>query len=223
MEEFGYIDRLNGLNYLPHWRQPPCKDNRIRRLIFPPRDITNSDVLYVYDKICAGLYPLQYEKGVTKDENHCFDTRDYDAIKGLQNISPCQYGAPVYLSNPHFIKLMAACWHRWKKLGVPLEGKVRIQLNLKVTQARDIYPWEELCRYLRIPACLSNYVFTRDPTLEILEMGRRSLRRGSSFIAHHQHKLMHRESYTLLKTNSTPYANDQEDAAPMFTPSNDSS
>lgn len=48
-----------------------------------------------------------------------------------------------------------------------------------------------------------NFVFTRDPTLEILEMGRRSLRRGSSFISHQQQKLIllhHRDSYSLLRT-----------------------
>ena len=28
----------------------------------------------------------------------------------------------------------------FQKLGVPLEGKVRIQLNLKVTRAKDVYP-----------------------------------------------------------------------------------
>lgn len=49
-----------------------------------------------------------------------------------------------------------------------------------------------------------NYVFARDPTLEIVEMGRRSLRRGSSFIVQHHHKFMHhRESYSLLKTTTS--------------------
>lgn len=34
--------------------------------------------------------------------NSCYDSYDYKAIDGLQNISPCQFGAPVYISNPHF-------------------------------------------------------------------------------------------------------------------------
>lgn len=62
-----------------------------------------------------------------------------------------------------------------------------------------------------------NFVFARDPTLEILEMGRRSLRRGSSFIAQHQHKFMHRESYTLLKTVPGDLLDDKEDAIPIMT------
>jgi scavenger receptor class B, member 1 len=45
-----------------------------------------------------------------------------------------------------------------------------------------------------------NFVFTTDPTQEILEMGRRSLRRGSSILIQGQHKILHpRDSYHLLK------------------------
>ncbi|KAM7356549.1 scavenger receptor class B member debris buster isoform 1-T2 [Cochliomyia hominivorax] len=311
MEEFGYIDRLNGLDHLPHWQQPPCTSiTGSEGSFFPPRDITKADTLYVYDKDLCRVIPLQYEKGVTKDginadlyklpensygdaehnpENKCFNTRDYDAIKGLQNISPCQYGAPVYLSNPHFYQADNSLLESVEgltpnetehetyfkiqpKLGVPLEGKVRIQLNLKVTQARDIYPvknfrnfifpvmWLEegisdltpairrwiyvatvfaptiipIGSYLMIVGgafaivfiflrAYQNYVFARDPTLEILEMGRRSLRRGSSFIAHHQHKLMQRESYTLLKAMPTSFTDDRDDVLPIMNTNNDSS
>ncbi|KAI8115519.1 Lysosome membrane protein 2 [Lucilia cuprina] len=311
MNEFGYIDRLNGLDHLPHWQQPPCTSiTGSEGSFFPPRDITKSDMLYVYDKDLCRVIPLQYQKGVTKDgidadlyklpetsygdaehhpENQCFDTRDYDAVKGLQNISPCQYGAPVYLSNPHFYQADSSLLESVEglnpnssehetyfkiqpKLGVPLEGKVRIQLNLKVTQARDVYPvknfrsfifpvmWLEegisdltpaIRRWIYVATVFAptiipiasyfmivggafaivfiflrayqNYVFARDPTLEILEMGRRSLRRGSSFIAHHQHKFMHRESYTLLKAMPTSCVDDREDVVPIMNTNNDSS
>lgn len=48
-----------------------------------------------------------------------------------------------------------------------------------------------------------NFVFNTDPTIEILEMGRRSIRRGSSFLIQHQQRLlMQRDSYTLLKTTN---------------------
>lgn len=49
-----------------------------------------------------------------------------------------------------------------------------------------------------------NFVFnTGDPTIEILEMGRRSIRRGSSFLIQHQQRLlMPRDSYVLLKTTN---------------------
>lgn len=68
MEEFGYIDRLNGLDHLPHWHKPPC--NRIAASegsFFPPRDITKADTVYVYDKDLCRVIPLQYQRGVKKD------------------------------------------------------------------------------------------------------------------------------------------------------------
>lgn len=57
-----------------------------------------------------------------------------------------------------------------------------------------------------------NFVFNTDPTIEILEMGRRSIRRGSSFLIQHQHRIMmhhhQRDSYTLLKTHNNNNDND---------------
>lgn len=44
--------------------------------------------------IPADLYELPenaYGDAKNNPNNTCFDTSDYDAIKGLQNISPCQY------------------------------------------------------------------------------------------------------------------------------------
>lgn len=49
-----------------------------------------------------------------------------------------------------------------------------------------------------------NFVFATDPTIEILEMGRRSLRRGSTLLITTPHRIMaHRDSYHLLKTPKT--------------------
>jgi hypothetical protein len=46
-----------------------------------------------------------------------------------------------------------------------------------------------------------NFVFATDPTVELLEMGRRSLRRGSSLLVNGQHRILaHRDSYHLLKS-----------------------
>uniref|UniRef100_A0A1I8PCZ6 Scavenger receptor class B member 1 n=1 Tax=Stomoxys calcitrans TaxID=35570 RepID=A0A1I8PCZ6_STOCA len=291
MHDFGYIDRLNGIDHFPQWDEQPCTSiTGSEGSFFPPRDITKSDMVYVYDKDLCRVIPLKYHESVVKDginadlfkltensygdavnnpENKCYDTKDYRAVKGLQNISPCQYGAPVYLSNPHFYQAdpelldtvegltpnsdkHETYFKIQPKLGVPMEGKVRIQLNLRVTQAKHIFPvkdfrsfvfpvmWLEegisdltpairrwiylatvfaptvvpIGSYLMIAGgaiaiiyvflrAYQNYVFAHDPTLEILEMGRRSLRRSSTFIAHHQHRFMHRDSYTLLKSPST--------------------
>lgn len=117
--------------------------------------------------------------GAKNPDNACYDTQEYSAIKGLQNISPCQYGAPVYVSQPHFYLadpslladvdgltpnktrhntffkiqpvILSAYWWGFRvtesvflflvllqSIGVPLEGKVRVQLNLKVDQSNHI-------------------------------------------------------------------------------------
>lgn len=137
---------------------------------------------------------MSYGDSKNNENNSCFDTHDYKAVKGLQNISPCQYGsyildqfsffeqaheinilgAPVYLSNPHFfqadpsliaeveglkpnrtlhqtyfkiqpVPLSSCVLNNFfayrninQSIGVPVEGKVRIQLNLKVEQAKHI-------------------------------------------------------------------------------------
>lgn len=54
--------------------------------------------------INTDLYILRRDAygSVSNGNNSCYDSYDYKAIDGLQNISPCQYGAPVYISNPHF-------------------------------------------------------------------------------------------------------------------------
>lgn len=43
-----------------------------------------------------------YGNSKNNEENECFDDYLYTPEKGIQNISPCHYGAPVFLSNPHF-------------------------------------------------------------------------------------------------------------------------
>lgn len=68
MEEFGYIERLNGLDHFPQWHQDPCMSIKgSEGSFFPPREITKSNMLYVYDKDLCRVIPLQYQKGVRKD------------------------------------------------------------------------------------------------------------------------------------------------------------
>uniref|UniRef100_A0A182J2E2 Scavenger receptor class B n=1 Tax=Anopheles atroparvus TaxID=41427 RepID=A0A182J2E2_ANOAO len=289
MEKFGYFDKLNGLDHLPHWDGEPCRSIEASEgSFFPPRDITRKDTVYIYDKDLCRTLPLVYREPVEKDgiaadlytlaedaygppneNNTCFDHSEYKKYYGLQNISPCQYGAPVYISNPHFFQsdpqLLDAVeglepneeQHKTyfkiqPKLGVPLEGQVRVQLNLLVEKApnvmatkdfRDfVFPimWLEegvsdltppIRRWIYLatvfaPTALpilsygmiltgafamiyifvrayKNFVFTDDPTTELLEMGRRSLRRGSHLIHNGQQRILHRDSYILLKANGT--------------------
>uniref|UniRef100_A0A336MC86 CSON014969 protein n=2 Tax=Culicoides sonorensis TaxID=179676 RepID=A0A336MC86_CULSO len=286
MDKFGYFDKLNGLDHLPYWDKEPCKNiSASEGSFFPPRSITGSDVVYVYDKDLCRSLPLIYRKPVVKDgidtdyytlaedayggtkpENQCYNEDGNQSVHGLQNISPCQYGAPVYISNPHFYQADSSLLEEVEglnpdqkehetyfkiqpKLGVPLEGKVRVQLNLKVENAPQIesvknfrsfvFPimWLEegvseltppIRRWIYLGTVFApiglptlsyslivggilmivfvfvrtyqNFVFSTDPTTELLEMGRRSLRRSSNIIINGSHNLMvQRDSYHLLK------------------------
>ncbi|XP_014210895.1 scavenger receptor class B member 1 isoform X2 [Copidosoma floridanum] len=288
MKEFGLLNRLNGMDKLPYWPDAPCNSIRASEgSFFPPRDRTGEDIVNVWDKDLCRVLPLKYrgpaeKTGIKADlytppdtvfdppseqmpDNECFCPDDPNSCppRGLQNISPCQYSAPVYLSFPHFYKadpklldaivglnpvpkLHETYFKIQPKLGVPVEGKVRVQLNLKVEHQPDIsavanftdivFPimWleegvDELTPSIRrwvylattfadtlVPClayglvlvgigCLcvviyksySNVVLTH----EAIELGKRTIRRGSSFIVNGQHRLlMTKDSYVLLQT-----------------------
>ncbi|KZC11535.1 PREDICTED: scavenger receptor class B member 1 [Dufourea novaeangliae] len=294
MKEFGLINRLNGLDRLPYWPNAPCNSIRASEgSFFPPREKTGADIVHLWDKDICRTLPLQYRgptenSGIKADyytppdmvfgrpnktafENECFCSQDMSTCPsdGLQNISPCQYSAPVYLSFPHFYKadpnlldaveglkpnqkLHETYLKIQSKLGVPLEGKVRLQLNLKIEHQPHIgvvsnfpdivFPimWleegiEELTPpirrwiYLATTFCdiavpctsyglilvgiiiiitvsakaYNNAVFTH----EAIELGKRTIRRGSMLLVNGQHRLLvTRDSYVLLNnsTNEKP-------------------
>nr|CAH7723411.1 unnamed protein product [Callosobruchus chinensis] len=175
MHEFGYIAKLNGKDTLPYWKKAPCNALRASEgSFFPPRYFTNQDMVHIYDKDLCRILPMQYRKSVSKHgiaadlftpadttfesvdrypENKCYcPGNEFCPPRGLQNISPCQYDAPVYLSYPHFLDADSSLLEHFEglspnrdmhesyfkiqpKIGVPLEGKIRAQLNLKVDQA----------------------------------------------------------------------------------------
>lgn len=50
-----------------------------------------------------------------------------------------------------------------------------------------------------------HFVFATDPTVELLELGKRQLRRGSSLLITGQHRIIaHRDSYHLLRPSKPP-------------------
>lgn len=289
MKEFGLINRLNGLDRLPYWSDAPCNSIRASEgSFFPPRDRTGEDIVHVWDKDICRVLPLQYrgpteKTGIKVDlytppdtifdppteetpNNGCFCPDDPNACppKGLQDISPCQYSAPVYLSFPHFYKadpklldavvglkpvpkLHETYFKIQPKLGVPVEGKVRVQLNLKVDHQPDIktvanfpdivFPimWleegiDELTPSIRrwiylattfadtaVPCISYGLIIIGVVTIvtvfvkvynsvilthEAVELGKRTIRRGSSFINVQHRLLVTRESYILLNNDN---------------------
>ncbi|KAK9496593.1 hypothetical protein O3M35_013127 [Rhynocoris fuscipes] len=176
MENFGLLDKLNGLDHLPYWQGSPCNDIRASEgSFFPPREVTKKDIVHVFDKDLCRIWPLRYrwdevKNGVTVGrytpddnmltsgdrykDNKCFcPGRQSCPPDGLQDISPCQFDAPVFLSYPHFYGMKnkeitsaveglspdkekhETFLKIQQKLGVPLEARVRVQLNLKVTHS----------------------------------------------------------------------------------------
>ncbi|CAK1546487.1 unnamed protein product [Leptosia nina] len=290
MKKFGYLDKINGLDHLPHWKDKPCNNIRASEgSFFPPRAVTNEDMVYIYDKDLCRILPMKYRKDALKwgcthppestlenadinPENKCYCGGDKCPRRGLQNISPCQYNAPVYLSYPHFYDADPTLLDQVEglkpdkekhesyfmiqpKIGVPLEGQIRVQLNLKVDRAANIrvnnihkfpdivFPvmWLQegiedvttpiwrliylatafgpiaapVISYSLIVAgiLLIIYVFIKaykkfvlgQNSIEIVELGRETLRRGSTLIINGSHKLLnHKEaSYQPLRKSTS--------------------
>lgn len=85
MHKFGYMDRLNGLDRLPFWREKPCNNiSASEGSFFPPRDITKSDTVYVYDKDLCRIIPLKYVEPVVKDGKH-----EYPKIYAIDGLKSC--------------------------------------------------------------------------------------------------------------------------------------
>lgn len=126
MHEFGLLDRLNGDTKLPYWNDAPCNALQASEgSFFPPRYFTKKDLLHIYDKDLCRIMPLQYRGPMTKHgisvdmytppdtmfesvdkypDNKCYcPGNEFCPPKGLQNISPCQFG--TYLDNCcfHFV------------------------------------------------------------------------------------------------------------------------
>ncbi|XP_034827962.1 scavenger receptor class B member 1 [Maniola hyperantus] len=187
LDKFGYLDKLNGLDHLPYWRDSPCNNIKASEgSFFPPPATTKDKTVYVYDKDLCRIMPFTYRKDVYKDgiltglytpprsmledadinpDNKCYCQGEKCPPRGLQNISPCQYNAPVYLSYPHFYDAEPSLLEGFEglqpdekkhgsyillqpKIGVPLEAQVRVQLNLKVNRANirvnDIHKFPDI-------------------------------------------------------------------------------
>jgi len=122
LNKLNIIDTWNGQKLLNFWKEKSCNMfNGSNAEIGPPlkpyqdtytffqsifcRSITLD---YVEDVDHLGVLSkrfmttnLTFANGTVNPENSCFDT-DMKLASGAQDISVCQYGAPVVLSFPHF-------------------------------------------------------------------------------------------------------------------------
>lgn len=74
MQEFGLLEKVNGIDHLPYWDSRPCNSlSASEGSFFPPRDVTKSNFIFLYDKDMCRTLPLEY-KGPTKKHGECFPT-----------------------------------------------------------------------------------------------------------------------------------------------------
>lgn len=74
MTNFGYISKLNGLNYITAWKGTSCASiNGSEGSFFPPRDITKLNSVHVYDKDLCRVIPLVYQETSKKDGRYVFN------------------------------------------------------------------------------------------------------------------------------------------------------
>lgn len=87
MEKFGYLDQLNGMDNLPFWDDEPCTNiTASEGSFFPPREYTNDDMRYVYDKDLCRIIPLEFRNTVYKDGkkmiiHECSNVQKHNKIK----------------------------------------------------------------------------------------------------------------------------------------------
>lgn len=66
--KYGYYDRINGMETLPFWPSAPCNSIQASEgSLFPPRDITKSDTVFIYDKDVCRTLPFQYRQPVIQN------------------------------------------------------------------------------------------------------------------------------------------------------------
>lgn len=68
MENFGYYDNINGGQTLPVWPAAPCNSIQASEgSLFPPRDVTGLDTVFIYDKDVCRTLPFTYKKPVMQN------------------------------------------------------------------------------------------------------------------------------------------------------------
>ncbi|KAF5300480.1 hypothetical protein FQA39_LY02279 [Lamprigera yunnana] len=169
LREWGYqIPKSN--ETLPQNSKCSLIEGSFMGTLFPPYFQSNR-TLKLYRRAFCRTIPIVFDKmTTTKDgfeaytyrlkkdflaqkeeniENSCFCLNDNCLLKGLGDLSPCYYGIPIALSQPHFLNsdplLLQAVEGLYPEeekhdskmiihsaLGVPLQADLRIQINLAI-------------------------------------------------------------------------------------------
>ncbi|GBP57368.1 Protein peste [Eumeta japonica] len=115
--------------------------------------------LLSYPGIRAGLYSppsTVFDGGAANAKNGCYCLNRPCPPKGLQDTSPCYDGMPIYVSFPHFYGAEPSFREHYEglqpneskhgmyfaiqsTLGVAIHSAVRVQYNVKLTRAPNVY------------------------------------------------------------------------------------
>jgi len=87
MDQFGYIDQLNGMDHLPHWSEPPCTSIAgSEGSFFPPRELTKSEMVHIYDKDLCRIIPLKYVESLEKVDAAFLLAKSCEAAAALRPV-----------------------------------------------------------------------------------------------------------------------------------------
>lgn len=177
LDHFGFIQAYQNSSHLNYWNTPYCNMfNGTDGIIYPPHTDDVSRI-YIFNKdLCRAIYldyesPVEYfnikgrrfvptrevleDPAINKD-NQCFCVPAGNCLKaGVLSLSPCQYGAPIVASTPHFyngakeyqdaIVGMSPDKNRHETFidiepmtGLALNGGKKIQINLDVKSDKAI-------------------------------------------------------------------------------------
>ncbi|XP_055687525.1 scavenger receptor class B member 1-like [Lutzomyia longipalpis] len=188
IRQLAKILSLNGEDSIDFWTSDECNlMGGTDGSQFPPHLLQKKDRLELYIKDMCRKFPLEYEKDVTvfdgipawrykapddvfanpkvnpDNQCYCHQTADECPKSGLFNSSICAYGAPIYLSFPHFYTGDERLYDKISglhpdpekhmtyadihpRLAFPINGASRFQINVEVFQpafTSSLYPLKE--------------------------------------------------------------------------------
>ncbi|GAB0094338.1 Protein croquemort [Sergentomyia squamirostris] len=187
LRKLGLMDHWNNVNRTKYYRGDCGKVTGTTGEIWPPlpSDKSQGDIEMFTSDICRSL-TLKYEKPIEKlglkgnkwiadervldngwkyDSASCYCTSDPascpDLLPGVLNVSDCQFGAPAFISFPHFYLAddtytdAIAGMHPKKEehefymalepqTGIPLDIRGQLQLNLMMTPDKHFTMFENV-------------------------------------------------------------------------------
>ncbi|CAH1393878.1 unnamed protein product [Nezara viridula] len=195
LDTVGIITRWNGASKIGKWGNTTCDSmESTDGSMFPGRLVMRGEPLYVYAHSMCRRIPLRFNRttlskdgfpvqqyNVAEDmfdysipENSCFDYNGKYPMKGVFSNAPCQNGAPIYTSFPHFWqgdatlrqdveglnpdpKKHYSYFQIHEKLGICLRVRTRFQLNIVLKKPIHVNELSKLPKEVILPVGWLDY------------------------------------------------------------------